>query len=176
VSPTVSITILLLLFVPALVGMLIGWRRRVRTSAALVGDLPPVPDDAALGPELCPPAAGTYVSTTAADWLDRVAAHDLGVRSAAEVHVHRAGVLIARRGARDLFLPTASLTSVGAAPGIAGKVVGRDGLVVIGWRGPAGDRGPAALQTGLRLRHRADQPVVTDAIAGLVRDHHEEHA
>ena len=137
--------------------------------------VPAVPPPARLGARLCEPIEATYVSTTTAgDWLDRVVAHDLGVRSAAVVTVHEAGVVIARTGARDVFVPAASVLGVERTPGIAGKYVGGDGLVVIRWTtttsgaGTDEDRPENALDTGLRVRRAADRPVLTAAVAGLL--------
>jgi hypothetical protein len=73
-------------------------------------------------------------------------------------------VLISRTGARDLFLPASSLRGVDRTGGIAGKVVGGEGLVVLSWESPGGPD----LDTGLRVRHAADRPLLTDAVAALV--------
>ncbi|MCU1431904.1 MAG: hypothetical protein JWP95_1009 [Actinotalea sp.] len=151
--------------VVALLAMALGWRRRARRSAAVVGGVPSVPEAGDLGALLFGPVEATYVSTTTAgNWLDRIVAHGLGVRSAASVQVHPSGVLISRTGARDLFLPASSLRGVDRTGGIAGKVVGGEGLVVLSWESPGGPD----LDTGLRVRHAADRPLLTDAVAALV--------
>ena len=65
------------------------------------------------------------------------------------------GVRIDRQGAPDLFVPADALRSAAAAPAMAGKVVGGEGLVVLTWQAdPADDRG---LDTGLRPKHAADR-------------------
>ncbi|MDM7831206.1 PH-like domain-containing protein [Cellulomonas edaphi] len=161
----VSVVVLLALVVLVLWAMRAGWNHRRRRTEGLVGELPPVPAD--LGGALAGPFDAVYVSTTrAGDWLDRVVAQDLGVRSQARVSVHESGVLVARSGTRDVFIPAAALRGVGNAPGIAGKVVGNDGLVVLTWRPvPTDDRG---LDTGLRPKHAADGPALVAAATALI--------
>jgi hypothetical protein len=162
---SISVVVLLAIVVLALWAMRVGWNHRRTRTDAFVGALPPAPAD--LGAARTEPIGAVYVSTTrAGDWLDRIVAQDLGVRSAATVHVHDAGVLVAREGAPDVFLPAQALRAAGNAPGMAGKVVGRDGLVVLTWQpDPADDRG---LDTGLRPLHHADGPLLVDAVNALI--------
>lgn len=157
-----SVTILLALFVLAVVGMWRGWLRRAERTGAELPELPAPPADP--GPLLLGPVEATYVSTTTAgDWLDRITAADLGARSAASVSVHRQAVTIARRGAGDVVVPAAALRSVHAEPGIAGKVVGGHGILVLTWS--LGDR---AVDTGLRTRRRADHDQLANAALALL--------
>ncbi len=160
----VSTFALVLLVLVAFWGMRAGWQARSRRSAALVPELPVPP--AGLGAQRLAPVDAVYVSTTrAGDWLDRVTAQGLGVRSPAQVAVFDAGVLITRRGATDLFLPVAALRSGAGAPGIAGKVVGGEGLVVLTWQArPDDERG---LDTGLRPKHAADRARLIEAVTTL---------
>lgn len=166
--PGMTVTILAVACVAVLVAMLAGWRGRARRTAGYVPELPPVPaDDAALGSPRTAPLEATYVSSTVAgDWLDRVVARDLGVRSRAVVRVFDVGVRIDRTGAQDLFIPSAALLGAGAGPGMAGKFVGREGLVILTWQAP-GD-GASALDTGLRLRHSPDRIVLIDAVRAIL--------
>ncbi|HEY0118377.1 MAG TPA: hypothetical protein VGC04_06335 [Cellulomonas sp.] len=166
-----SISIFVVLLALAGWGMWRGWRRRARTSAAAVPAIPAVP--AELGATRLGPLEATYVSsTTAGDWLDRIAAHDLGARSAAQVEVHDAGVLLRRRGATDVFVPAALLRKVGTAPGMAGKFMGGEGLVVLTWEtGADGGADPGTdrlLDTGLLVRHRSERPALVDAVQALI--------
>jgi len=164
----VSTVVLVLLVVLVLWGMRAGWRARTRRSSALVRALPVAP--AQLGAERFGPVGATYVSTTrAGDWLDRVTAHGLGVRSPAEVTVHDAGVRIVRQGAPDLFVPAAAVRSASGAPGMAGKVVGGEGLVVLTWQADADD--PRGLDTGLRPQHAADRERLVAALMTLTTGH-----
>lgn len=150
--PWLSVTILVVLGAALLLGMAKGWRRLNRGPGEVPAP-PAVPDADALGAARTEPLDAVYVSSTrAGDWLDRVGAHGLGVRSVATVQVHDAGVVVRRRGAPDVFVPRGSLRAVGTSGGMAGKVVGGEGLVVLTWTpDPAAD--PRGLDTGLRLRH-----------------------
>ena len=167
--PAVTVTILAALGLTALWGMRAGWHHRAARTAAVVPALPPVPadDDPSLGAALTAPLEATYVSSTVTgDWLERVVAHDLGARSRAVVQVFPGGVRIRREGAADLFVPAAALRAAGTAPGMAGKYVGGDGLVVLTWQVPDGG---AVLDTGLRARRAEDRADLLAAARGLVR-------
>jgi hypothetical protein len=169
VPPAVTLTLLLAAGAAALWGMRAGWQHRGQRTAAAVPDLPAVPsaDDPSLGATLMGPVDGTYVSSTVSgDWLERVVARDLGARSAAVVHVLAGGVRIERPGATDLFIPAATLRAAGTTPGMAGKYVGGQGLVVLTWQPPA--EGAATLDTGLRLRRAADREPLLAAVRGLI--------
>jgi hypothetical protein len=165
------VVVIVALGVVALVAMRGGWQRRGRRSAAVVPELFPVPalDDRALGVARTAPVEAVYVSTTiAGDWLDRVVAQDLGVRSNAVVQVFAGGVRVEREGARDLFIPADRVRGARTADGMAGKFVGGDGLVVVTWLAPGPDSpGTAALDTGFRTRHAADRGPLLNAVAAL---------
>uniref|UniRef100_UPI001012A9E6 PH-like domain-containing protein n=1 Tax=Cellulomonas endophytica TaxID=2494735 RepID=UPI001012A9E6 len=162
----VLVVVAVLLALLALRAMRSGWRTRTTRTEALGVAPAAVPAD--LGAARTAAAEATYVGTTTQGrWLDRVTAHGLGVRSPATVQVHDAGVLVERRGAPDLFLPADRLLVVTTGPGLAGKVVGREGLVLLDWRAADGPDA-AALTTGLRLRRRADHDAVLAAAAALV--------
>lgn len=146
-------------------GMRHGWLTRARRTAGLVPTLPPVPD--APGPASTDAVAAVYVSSTVAgDWLDRVVAHGLGVRSPATVHVHADGVLVARTGAPDVWVPAGTLRAVTTTTGQAGKFVGRDELVVLTWV-PDPTMG-TALDTALQVRHDDERPVLLAAARALL--------
>jgi hypothetical protein len=94
-----------------------------------------------------------YASTTThGDWLDRIAVHGLGVRSNALAEVSEAGVLFSRQAAPDLFIPAADLVGAELAPGIAGKVTGGEGIVLVTWR-----LGGRTLDTGFHPRAKAER-------------------
>jgi hypothetical protein len=167
VPPAVTITILAALGLTALWGMRAGWVHRGARTAEAVPALPAVPADGdpALGAPTTAPIEAVYVSSTVAgDWLERVVARDLGVRSGAVVQVFGGGVRIDRDGAEDLFVPAGALVGVGTAAGMAGKYVGGDGLVVLTWQVPGGAR----LDTGLRTRRSQDRAVLLAAAGALV--------
>lgn len=142
----------------ALIGM--GWRNRLGRQSD-IEQLPAVP------PELGVPlvaADGQYVaSTTAGDWLDRIAVHGLGIRTNARLTVHPEGVLMDRSGAPALFIPTASLSGVRQDSGMAGKFVEKDGLLVLSWT-----LGAHQLDTGFRTRRAADKPALLQTLQELI--------
>ena len=163
-----SVTLMVALAAAGLTGMLVGWRHRLRRSAAQVAAPPAVPEPDVLGAARTDEIEATYVSTTrAGDWLDRVTAHGLGVRSAATVRVHDAGVVLRRRGAPDVFVPRAALRGTGTSGGMAGKVVGGEGLAVLTWV-PSPDDDPRGLDTGLRLRHAHEADELRAATQDLI--------
>ncbi|CCB78027.1 MULTISPECIES: PH-like domain-containing protein [Streptomycetaceae] len=136
-----------------------AWRKR----AARQSDLPELP---AIPERTGPPLAeltGRYLgSTTAGDWLDRIAARGLGTRSLAEVELSEAGLAVHRPGAADFFVPAAALRGARLDKGIAGKVVPEGGLLVVTWQ--HGDR---TIDSGFRSEHPADHPAWVEAIENL---------
>lgn len=157
-----SVALLFLLIVPLLWGLMwLGWRGRGRRQSSLP-PLPAVPAGG-VGTPVLDDLRAVYVSTTSAGrWLDRVVAQGLGTRSEAAVRVTPEGVHIVRVGAPDLWIPTASLDDVRLERAIAGKVVEKEGLVVLTWR-----LGTARLDTGLRLRYEADRARLVEAVRSL---------
>ncbi|QAY62706.1 hypothetical protein ET495_04905 [Xylanimonas allomyrinae] len=165
----VAVGIWIVLGVLLLLVVLGGRRRLARRTGRLVPAPPAPPAGSALGASRLEPVEATYVSTTlAGDWLARVGAHGLGDRASATVSVHDAGVLVERAGAAPLFLPAGALRGAGLAPGMAGKYVGADGIVVLTWHAPSDGSVPAVdLDTGLRTRHPADKSRLVDAVRHL---------
>jgi hypothetical protein len=139
-----------------------GWKNRAARQADL-----PVPSSAAPGgATFGEPAEGVYASTTVSgDWLDRIAAHGLGVRSNARVSVTGEGVFFARQAAPDLFIPAGDVVGAELAPGIAGKVTGGTGVVLVTWR-----LGRKVLDTGFHPRARAERARLVDAINALSKE------
>ncbi len=161
----VSITLLLAAAALALLAMRRGWLRRTERSAQVLTALPD--PDADLGIVVTPAFEVSYVSTTrAGDWLDRVTVHELGNRSQATVQVFADGVRIERSHGEPLVLSRSVLRGVTRLPGMAGKFVGRDGLVVLSWS----ERGQvaAAFDTGIRARYRAEGEILVDAVRSLL--------
>jgi hypothetical protein len=158
-----GLTVLLLaLFAGLCLLMLRGYRRRAGRQADLPvpASAPPVPADPEAGVE------GVYGSTTThGDWLDRIAVHGLGVRSNAWTTVSAEGVFFAREAAPDLFIPAADLLGAELAPGIAGKVTGGSGVVLVTWR-----LGGRTLDTGFHPRAKADRERLVDQINALNKE------
>ena len=93
-----SLLLTLVLIGVALTLIAIGWRNRLRRQSD-VEPLPGVP--AELGAPLAA-ADGQYVaSTTAGDWLDRIAVHNLGIRTNAKLSVMESRTLSVYRQARS---------------------------------------------------------------------------
>ena len=143
-----------------------GYQRRAGRQADL-------PEPASAPPSEFDPADGVegiYGSTTThGDWLDRIAVHGLGVRSNATVTVTGDGVFFAREAAPDVFIPVADIVGAELAPGIAGKVTGGDGVVLITWR-----LGERTLDTGFHPRAKAERERLVEAVNALGESEKEE--
>ena len=137
--------------------MLKGWRSRVRRQ----GDLPPPPSPPAVpGRPVLPATAGLFVGTTfAGDWLDRVAVHDLAHRAAGWIRLDTSGIWIEREGLPDLYLPYGDVQSASLGDALAGKVIGREGMVLLDWR--LGDR---LLTSGFRADDHTVHRRLVDAV------------
>jgi hypothetical protein len=124
-----------------------GWKKRQARQADLPS-LPAVPDQ--VRAEAADAIDAIYVSTTSeGDWLDRIAVHQLGNRSEANIWVAAAGVWIEREpfGAADIFIPAEAVRGVRLATGMAGKYRHDEGIVVITW-----EHGDRMLDSGLMPR------------------------
>jgi hypothetical protein len=150
-SRTLVVLLLVLVFAVLLALVWLGWRGRARRQSDLP-PLPPVPQT--LGPELLPPLTGLYVGTTvSAQWQNRIVVHTLGERADAVLHLSADGVVIRRQGAPGIHIPAAALIDARLEPALAGKVVGRGGLLVLRWQ-----HGDVLLDTGLRADDKAGYP------------------
>ncbi|MCC9145529.1 MULTISPECIES: hypothetical protein [unclassified Arthrobacter] len=138
----------------------LGWRGRRRRQQD-------IPRPQALPEELSDPgfqALGQYVATTTAgDWLDRVALYGLGFKSNATAAVFPEGVLFARSGADDLWIPRQDLHGVRLERGMAGKFVEKEGLVTVTWQ-----LGSKRVDTGFRTRSAEDKTPLVTAITELL--------
>lgn len=149
--------------------MWVGWRRR---AARENEQIPPPPAVPAQLSEPVAAAHGKYIGTVrSGNWMVRVLAHGLGAPAAATLSVHPEGVFIDRQGADAVFIPRSALRSVGTGRGLAGTVVERDGMAIIGWT-----CGDVDLDTGFRSPVAADQRQVTQAAAALVPDQEDQPA
>jgi len=138
----------------------VGWRGRRQRQA----DIPrprPLPEDLEL-PRF--EAEGQYVATTTAgDWLDRVAVYGMGVKSVATAAVFGEGLLFARKGAPDVWIPRTDLRDVRLERGMAGKFVEKEGLVLVTWQ-----LGPKRVDTGFRTRAADHKTPLVSAIKALL--------
>jgi len=162
VSRGTAVAVVLVVIVLAWVLMYVGYRRRVARQAGIASPAA-IPAPMAKRVET-DGVEVVYVSTTAADdWLDRVAAHGLGARSAAQVLVGREGVAVLRHGADDVFVPAADVRSVRRETMRAGKAVPGAGLLVWDWV-----LGDTLVSTAVHPRHDADRTALERGIRSLI--------
>jgi hypothetical protein len=145
VASLIMAAVLALVAFLAIRGMLRGWLRRAQRQAALIGQLPPLPDT--VGHPIIPAATGLYVgSTLVPSWLDRIAVGDLGDRAKAVLTRYPEGIMVKRTGAAPIWIPEESITTIRTQRGLAGKVVPNEGILAIRWRLPSGTE----IDTGFR--------------------------
>jgi hypothetical protein len=143
-----------------------GWRNRKRRQQGLVAPAP-VPA-AVLEAEPVAGAEGMYVTTVRGrDYLDRIAVHDLGLRTNARLEVHAAGVAVLREGSPNFFIPAADVLDVGLDSGMSGKFVEKGGLLTVAWL-----LGGTAVTTGFRPRTAQDRDPMLAALQALKPDAH----
>ena len=107
-----------------------GWRSRLRRQLDVPA--PPVSDGSARVTTDGVP--GLYVGTTSAgDWLDRIAAHRLSDRATGELCLAEDGVHVLRDGLPEVFVPRTRITGVSIEQALAGKIVST-GMLVLSWR------------------------------------------
>ncbi|AKL65299.1 membrane protein [Streptomyces sp. Mg1] len=133
-----------------------GWKWR----GALQSDLPQLPAAPSGLPEHRLALTGRYHgSTTAGQWLDRIVAHGLGLRSRVELTLTDAGLDVVRPGANDFFVPAAQLRGARLDKGIAGKVLTEGGLLVVTWA-----HGDKLIDSGFRSDRAAEHAAWVEAI------------
>ncbi len=151
--------LVLALLVLAVWGMYRGWQHRAQRQAAGLGEFPTAPADP--GPILLGPETGLYVgSTLGGNWQDRIAVGDIGHRAAAELTLHPGGVLLSRHGPSSIWLPRDALASARTDNRLAGKVMTKDGLLVLRWC-----HGAETVDTGFRADDKASYRAWVDALA-----------
>ncbi|WP_072801912.1 PH-like domain-containing protein [Rhodococcoides yunnanense] len=130
-----------------------GWRGRQRRQAATIGTFPDAP--AELGTTLIEASTGLYVgSTIAPSWQDRVAVGDIGHRATAELSRYDKGILLERTGESTIWIPQESVRAIRTERALAGKVMSKDGLLVIRWALPTGTE----IDTGFRADDKLVYP------------------
>ncbi|MFE9558029.1 hypothetical protein ACFYOD_31625 [Streptomyces sp. NPDC006703] len=102
-------------------------------------------------------------STTAGQWLDRIVAHGLGVRSRVELTLTDAGLDVVRPGANDFFVPAAQLREARLDKGIAGKVLTEGGLLVVTW-----SHGDRLIDSGFRSDRAEQHAAWVEAINSMI--------
>jgi len=148
----------------------LGWRNRKRRQRSL--EAPSEVPAQLIESEPESAAEGMVIGTVKADdYLDRVAVHELGVRTVGRIEVHWAegaaeqpppphGIAIFRSGARNWFIPAQQLQYVSTDRGVVGKFVEKDGAIIIGWT-----LGDAQVATGFRPRHAAQGRQLLQALS-----------
>ncbi|GAC57331.1 hypothetical protein GOHSU_18_00860 [Gordonia hirsuta DSM 44140 = NBRC 16056] len=156
--PDVILVVCALLLWLGLVSLALrGWRRRGRAQAEQLGEFPSVP--AGLGAPLTGPDTGVYVgSTLAPRWATRVAVADFGDRAETVFSRYAEGILLQRAGSSDIWIPQEAITAVRTENRLAGKVMTRDGLLVIRWILPSGTE----LDSGIRADDKTVYPSWTE--------------
>jgi hypothetical protein len=141
-------------------GMSRSWRRRIDSGAgipALVSAPTVISHDAVTIDH------ATYLGTvTTQHWLDRVAAQRLGHRGPASVVVVPEGLVVERVGTESLFIPEQAISGVELGRGLAGRVYGKDGVIIVTWTW-----GDVLLQTGIRIPDEHGRTKVVSALAQL---------
>jgi hypothetical protein len=138
----------------------LGWRGRRKRQQGVPRPVP-MPDGLE---EPRFQALGQYVcTTTAGDWLDRIAVYGLGVKSNATAAVFDEGLLMVRSGAPDVWIPRKGLEAVRLERGMAGKFVEKEGLVIVTWK-----LGTTAVDTGFRTRSAEEKTPLVSAITEIL--------
>lgn len=137
------------LFLLLALGMRAGWRRKAREQSEDYDPFPEVPARLADPDGISEPrdkTSGIYVATTrSGHWQERIVTRGAGMRGPATMRRYTAGVVVDRDGAPSFFIPAESILDAKTAKGMAGKVMGTDGLLVITWR-----LGSVDVDTGFR--------------------------
>ena len=111
--------------------MLKGWRGRQKRQV----QYPALPVATGSALVLVGAVPGLFVGTvTDQSWLDRVAVHDLCVRAKARLFLADDGVHLERDGLVELFFPYTAVLSAQPGDRLAGKMMGKDGLLILTWR------------------------------------------
>jgi hypothetical protein len=144
-----------------------GWQWRKTTQSGLP-ELPQAPKSVTDGTaEPVLELEGRYVgTTTAGDWLDRIVAHRLGMRSLVELTLTAEGLNVVRPASVSFFVPIEALRGARTDRGIAGKVVPEGGLLVVTW-----EHGGKLLDTGFRADHPSEHENWVTAVEVLLKAH-----
>lgn len=141
-----------------------AWQKRARRQADLPAPAAVPADPAESGTPLLPELTGRYFgSTVAGQWLDRIVAHGLGTRSAADLTLTEKGLRVDRPAAAGFFIPAGDLVEARFEKAVAGKVLPEGGLLVVTWK-----LGDTRLDSGFRSDHAAEHDAWVDAVNRLV--------
>jgi hypothetical protein len=137
-----------------------GWKWR----GTLQGGLPELPRTPEGQSAPLMRMSGRYHgSTSAGQWLDRIVAQGLGVRSRVELTLTAEGLDVVRPGAQDFFIPVRQLEAVRLDKGIAGKVLTEGGLLIVTWK-----HGDQRLDSGFRSDNASEHAAWVQALRELL--------
>jgi hypothetical protein len=139
-----------------------GWQWR-RTLQGGLPELPQPPQET--GEPLLTMEGRYHGSTTAGQWLDRIVAHGLGVRSRVRLTLTEQGLDVDRTGAPGFFVAAAALRGARLDKAIAGKVMPEGGLLVVTW-----EHGGTLIDSGFRSERAADHPAWVEQITRISGD------
>lgn len=157
---TTSSTIVIAVLLLALVGMLIGWRRR-QSSQAHLAEPDAIP--LKIGDSMLRVEALYLASTIADDELNRIAVSGLGFRARAVVTVSQAGIVLDLVGEREVFISRAKLRDIDRATFTIDRAVETDGLVRITWL-----LGDTAIDSYLRLTNASESAALIQAVESIL--------
>lgn len=150
------VVIVVALIVLALWGMRRGWVNRQRRQDSIPAPAAEPMSAQAMGE----PVEGLFIGTAmAGDWMDRIAVHDLGVRSRAAISWGAEGIWLNRVGARSVLIPAGAIEGIRLDRGVAGTVKAKDSVIIITWC-----LGDALVDTGFRAEDSAGHGTVWDGL------------
>lgn len=154
------VLVLVALICVAVWGMRRGWLARQTRQA----DIPPPMESGTSGYDVWQAVEpGVFIGTSrAGDWLDRIAVHDLGIRSRATCHIGEGGVWLEREAARSVFIPASHVKRIRTDRGVAGTVRSADSVIVFTWQ-----LGDALIESGFRADSGPSQRTLLDSAVSL---------
>lgn len=144
--------------------MLLGWSHRKKRQTGI--QAPETLPSSLTEPRV--EGEGTYVVTTfAGQHLERIAAHELGVRCAAALSVGEDGVAIYRTEAENFYIPAEQIAGITTVRGMVGKFVEDGGVIVI-----RHSLGETSVDTGFRAESRTVHSTLLAALRKLAPEIH----
>lgn len=157
-----------LLLVGIMLAVLVGvfylmkrrWNRLKRDSEAT---LLPLTTNAPSGFVADISVEGLFIGTSPqGDWVRRVMAQGLGVRSRAQLQWGSMGIYIERVGETSFFIPRAHILDAQFGRGVAGTVRAKDSVLVFRWM-----LGDAVLDSGFRADTSEGHQQLTEIISSI---------
>lgn len=138
------------------------WRRLTRESEQTLPPINEVPTESVL---IAEPIPGVFLGTSpSGDWMRRVMAQGLGVRSRASVQWDDSGIFVERTGEPNLFIGTPDIVCCEFGRGVAGTVRAKGSVLVVTWK-----LGEAILDSGFRADTAIGHQVLKDQCARLAK-------